>query len=418
MDTHVCNDNKYTFVYMSDENFVLPTIVSIYSLTKHKRSNVKYEIHMILDAVPTSVHEIVEKISINKVDIVVHDIDCDYFSSIGRKGEWDSIYVSRTDMFKFELPNFLEDLDKVLYIDGDTIINHNIEPLFDVDIEDNYLAAVDDMGDVHDDNGVSNSFKRIGIKDNHYFNAGLMYLNLKKMREDNISKKLWEYRIHGKNFFMSQDALNRVVLGKRAVLPYKYNFLTVVFDMYSLEEINDSFCEKCFKNIAECLDEQIVLHMAGKMKPWEYNLPWITDLFLKYYNEVPFLSEKLQFKSPLKELTDTKTKMFRDMLWKFFELNICPGERVVLYGAGNIGKLVYAKNQQEKYCTIVMWLDKDADRLSNYYGMIISEPSAIESANCHYDKVVIANSSKNAVGAIKETLQSLGVELNKCIVVG
>ena len=65
-----------------------------------------------------------------------------------------------------------------------------------------------------------------------------------------------------------------------------------------------------------------------------------------------------------------------------------------------------------------MWLDKDADRLSNYYGMIISEPSAIESANCNYDKVVIANSSKNAVGAIKETLQSLGVELNKCIVVG
>ncbi len=409
---------EYKFVYMTDKGFIIPTIVSIYSLTRHKSKNVKYEIHIVLDAVTLSNLELIDKISVDTTKIIVHCIDFSNYEDVKKKGDWDSMYVSRTDMFKFELPNLLGDVDKVLYIDGDTIVNHSIEPLFDIDIDDYYLAATDDMGDSHDSSGASNNFKRIGIEDNHYFNAGLMYLNLKKMREDNIPKKLWEYRIHGKNFFMSQDALNRVVLGKRAILPYKYNFLTVVFDMYSLEEINDSFCEKRFKNISECLDEQIVLHMAGKMKPWEYNLPWITDLFLKYYNEVPFLPEKLQFKSPLKELTDTKTKMFRDMLWKFFELNICPGERVVLYGAGNIGKLVYAKNQKEKYCTIVMWLDKDAARLSNYYGMIISEPSAIESANCNYDKVVIANSSKNAVGAIKEALQSLGVELNKCIVVG
>ena len=52
--------------------------------------------------------------------------------------------------------------------------------------------------------------ERIDYPHERYFNSGVMLVNLTAWRRDGISDKLLNYRLHGKNDFMDQDALNVV----------------------------------------------------------------------------------------------------------------------------------------------------------------------------------------------------------------
>lgn len=46
---------------------------------------------------------------------------------------------------KFEIGNILKDIDKVLYIDGDTLILKDLYNLYNIDISNVYCACVKDM---------------------------------------------------------------------------------------------------------------------------------------------------------------------------------------------------------------------------------------------------------------------------------
>src|SRR3954463_494532 len=79
------------------------------------------------------------------------------------------------------LPALLSDLDKVLYLDSDVIALGSVEPLFEVDISDSYLAAVTNpMHELWTDWP-----ERIGLPDEpSYFNSGVMLMNLDLLRKD------------------------------------------------------------------------------------------------------------------------------------------------------------------------------------------------------------------------------------------
>ena len=124
----------------------------------------------------------------------------------------DHSYISKDALIKFQLPWIFRDLDRILYIDGDTLLFSGFEQIFETDIDDYFAAVVMDMymmkiGEWH---------KKPGLK--CYFNSGVIYLNLEKMRRENCSEKLVEYQKGDiENVFMDQNALN-VVFEKRSFL--------------------------------------------------------------------------------------------------------------------------------------------------------------------------------------------------------
>ena len=52
-----------------------------------------------------------------------------------------------------------------------------------------------------------------------------MLLNLKLMRENRLTEKLYDYRRNGRNDFMDQDALNAIMSGNAKFLPFRYNMI-------------------------------------------------------------------------------------------------------------------------------------------------------------------------------------------------
>lgn len=103
--------------------------------------------------------------------------------------------------------------DVVLSIDADTLIFDDISPIFDYPIKNYYVA------------GVKEPKKSSGgpwEKQPLYINAGVLLMNLKKLREgkgDEIIKALNERYFE----FIEQDCINELCQGKILELPPIYN---------------------------------------------------------------------------------------------------------------------------------------------------------------------------------------------------
>jgi len=99
------------------------------------------------------------------------------------------------------------------------------------------------------------------------------------------------------------------------------------------------------------------------------------------------------------------------MTYHLFPFDKVPkNSRIVLYGAGNVGKQFYDQIIETNFCEIVLWLDKNAD------GVFAKKPEAIASLNVDdYEIAVIAIESETIMLEVKALLVNYGVPENKIL---
>ena len=104
-----------------------------------------------------------------------------------------------------------ETLDRVLQLDVDTIVDRNIDALWDVDLTGKYFAAVPEhLG----------TYKPYGDK---YYNVGVMMCNLHQNRSEKLDDKLIKLLNDEKMPYIDQDAWNKIGADKAVDLDVKYN---------------------------------------------------------------------------------------------------------------------------------------------------------------------------------------------------
>ncbi len=171
--------------------------------------------------------------------------------------------------FRVLSPMILEDLDKLLYLDTDMIIDGDIRELWEIDIDNFILAAVREEA-------VGELEKRLNLPVNYkYFNAGTVLLNLKKIREKKIFEKVLEYLKDNSNemLYLDQDALNALIYQDWLEIDEKWNYHNT-FVLKRLEKL---------KNVL--IDEPIIIHYTGPLKPWHSESKHVLKyLYLKYEN--------------------------------------------------------------------------------------------------------------------------------------
>lgn len=85
-----------------------------------------------------------------------------------------------------------QNLDKLIYLDVDTIVQDDISKLWSLDLGDHIIAAAQDVGKTVDCQwgGIAN-YKELGLTaDTKYFNSGILVVNPKKWRAENISAQV------------------------------------------------------------------------------------------------------------------------------------------------------------------------------------------------------------------------------------
>ena len=268
--------------FLTDNGYVMQTCVAIYSLLKNRSSESKYNIYILCNDVSKKNKDFFSVMNGDNFKINIIDLDFDKsFEKLDK-----DVPASPTAICKFQIPNILSHLDRVLYLDGDIIINKDLFELYNVDLQKKYIGAIKDTS------GLSRSLYNLFIKKNiFYFNSGVMVMDLKKMRENHISDKLIDYRIHGYNDLMDQDSLNYVLNKNVLELPFMYNtqlmFSTITHsDVNSLKKyfhLSDKY-----SSISSILNDAYIIHYSGKKKPWKHLDGCQHDLWFEFYKKCPY----------------------------------------------------------------------------------------------------------------------------------
>lgn len=198
-------------------------------------------------------------------------------------------HVSKTSLLKYYIAEALPELDKVLYIDSDVLVLHDLNKLYQTDVSQVYLAAVKDPSWFFENTHVLElDLEKRGF----YFNSGVMLLNLAKFREDKLLSKLEEYTNENFRTYMDQDALNVVVEDKVKLLPVEDNTMNFFFEHIDMAKMNE-FYERHWTSYDEVFAPAVILHFASSKKPLGQMAPeddifhMLQRLWYKYYTPLP-----------------------------------------------------------------------------------------------------------------------------------
>lgn len=101
--------------------------------------------------------------------------------------------------------------DKVIHLDADTIITDSLQELWETDLTGKYIAACEEW---------LGTWKPYG---NMYFNIGVMVMNLKKIREDDMEPRMIEHINTQPMWLPDQDTMNLFFGSKIKPLPIRWN---------------------------------------------------------------------------------------------------------------------------------------------------------------------------------------------------
>ena len=397
---------QFHVAYITDDNYAMPTCVSIISLLENKMPDVSYVIHLIMDNVSEQNKNYFKEINYPNCEIDIIDADSSCYQKV--KDNLTNLHVTKTALLKFNLPEFLHNVDTLLYIDGDTVIIHDISELFDIDISQYYAAVVEN----------TEALKFSTLK--KYFNNGIMLLNLKKMRANDIIKKLIEYRKNNINYYMDQDAFNIVFNEEVLFISMKYNFRMPTFLYTEFSVFNKEHCSNSYTDEYDCLMNQKILH-AVQLKPWQYNLPWFTDIFIKYRKMSPYKNEPLSLKTPfpivIKTIKNNLNGIYSFKDYRFPREKISKGSTIILYGAGEVGQSFWYWIKDIGYCKVLLWVDIKFDEINNngtLEKVYINSPDDIKNFE-QFDYVLIAIVRKGIALSVSKTLMDAGIPEEKIV---
>lgn len=272
---------KNTVVFACDDNYAKYLAVTMASLIDNFDMSIELEI-IVFDAGISDVSiKKLYQLKRDKVDIRFIEIDSDIFLDFPLTID----HISVATYFRLKLPSLLSDYEKVVYLDVDILINKDISPMWDIDLNSHAIGAVQEpYGKV-----VSKEYHdTIGIHDtkHKYFNAGILVMDLEKLRSINFEDSVVTYLRNYKNHieYQDQDILNGILQGNVEYIHPKYNYIPSYRNLLSPKRkpILDSLPYS--KEEVELLkNEASIYHYCGKKKPWMYGCTHHgSALYLKY----------------------------------------------------------------------------------------------------------------------------------------
>ena len=280
-----------------DENYIIHFTAALTSLLENNK-DLDICVYVIHDKKYREKIKQIEPFFDHQYNVTLNllSVDNDVFKNVPT-----SNYISEASYYRLLLADLIpETVNFGLYLDCDTIVTGSLSQLADpvflsaIEKEKNYFIAVPDKGEESD----IKRFKKIGLDINGYFNAGVMFIYLKKWRIDKVSIKLLhtlqEYEPYLE--WHDQDVLN-------------------IYFKNKWGQLNDTYNKFVDKKLSELPK---IIHFSGSSKPWHYlNYHPYKSLYWKYLNLTPFKDEKFEPVTIKKVIQKYRGKLERSAMLNF-----------------------------------------------------------------------------------------------------
>ncbi|MBF0601457.1 glycosyltransferase [Limosilactobacillus oris] len=180
--------------------------------------------------------------------------------------------------YRILIPYLLPEVERVIYVDYDTLVIGNLTDLYNTNLHGNFLGVVRDLGVV-----IKNDWSKalLGMLYQNYFNSGVLLMDLTAFRKYGLSWLLHQFIVASTPFFVleDQDALNLFFKDAVEYVGIENNYVTKLFANGEVEEKRQ-------------LEKIKILHYLGPEKPWQNisNYPTAMrpaiNLYRKYRQEL------------------------------------------------------------------------------------------------------------------------------------
>ena len=195
--------------------------------------------------------------------------------------------------FKLAIPDLFKNYSKVLYLDGDMIIKHNIADLFNEDIADHLLGAVIDIAAIGVANGFDDSRRKYVVEYMRMknplkqFNAGVLLINIKKFRQTFSSNYLLKFAEGSAFQFQDQDVFNVLCEDNVYFFDQTWNYAGDEIQGYR-GNIESFAPRKYYMEYKSASKKPKIIHYSGNEKPWYFPQQEWAEEFWNYFSKTPF----------------------------------------------------------------------------------------------------------------------------------
>lgn len=255
----------------SDDNYIKYLAVTVASILKNANKSDELNFYILDGEISEENKQKVLELKKLKKDTKIEfvKIDKKAFKDCVKFSEYHTIPA----FYRLKMATLLPNIEKIIYLDCDIIVNESLAGLFEENIDDYYMAGVEDLGYFY----FYDKYWKYDNFDQFYANSGVLLLNLKKWREDNLEEKFFDYIKNNKDRHShDQNIINIVAKDKIKKLELKWN-------------VQDSFFRKDERNwhplkneIKKAIKEPAIVHFTGEKKPWEDCLIPAAHLYTKY----------------------------------------------------------------------------------------------------------------------------------------
>lgn len=261
-------------------------------------------------------------ISIRVFDISSYIKGLDFFT-------W--AHFTNNTYYRLLTPDIFRDYNKVIYLDSDIVVNHDIGELYDIDLEDFYVGCALDthvvsyctrippLEQMHYNKEV------LGLTNPaEYFQAGVTVYNINKIKTlfkiGYLLKNATKYKLR----WLDQDLINMLFKGHIKRLPNKWNVMVSNIP----DNLDEYFLpEDLRKEYFEARANPYIIHYVGKSMPCFTTNPDLYEYFWKYarmtvFYEILLQKQSIDYAEKLKESVlleyGLKNKGFRYYLNRLF----------------------------------------------------------------------------------------------------
>lgn len=242
------NDGIAKIVVCGDKNIEIGLHITLYSLLSKSSCNY-HKIYFINDGYLTAdIDRIYKTLSSFAGRFEIIPIQCKSSSFDKLKG----LHGNKFTYLKLLIAKLIDE-DVVIYLDLDIVVQIDIMELVVFPMDGYTLAANPEttIGNCHERN--------IYLKENlhpesHYFNCGILLINLDEWRKDNITERCMVFANKYADYLQAAD---------QSILNYYFNDnFKILPDRFNIRISNKISCKEYQKQVG-------ILHFFGRPKPWD-----------------------------------------------------------------------------------------------------------------------------------------------------
>ncbi|MDF9827086.1 lipopolysaccharide biosynthesis glycosyltransferase [Ereboglobus sp. PH5-10] len=185
-------------------------------------------------------------------------------------------HISVETCYRLLIPTIFPEMEKAIYLDADMVVRHDLAELWAEDVGDFYAGVVEDFIHVKIKNYDSIFPSR------RYFNAGVLLLNLRKIRKDIPFARFVEIESRHRDSLrhQDQDVLNIALGNNVKYLPLKWNVTFLYFNPRRRFPKTLGFTAA---EVVAARENPAIVHYIGSLKPWRVPCGFMAPPYVKEY---------------------------------------------------------------------------------------------------------------------------------------